>query len=353
MKLVSIYKHVSPSGKVYVGQAVNYKRRWGSNGEHYMNKKKDGSYIQQSFARAIDKYGWNNFEHEVILEDIPKSEADYTEKYLIKWYKLHDMSYNITDGGEGTHGVHNVISEERKKAISEFMKKNHPMKGKHHTLEAMAKIIAANRNRTYTPEQKAAMSEKARLFHTGRKASEESKKKMSEYKKAHPETWIGGWNKKEVHQYGIDGNYITTYKSAIEAAEKLGRKSGGDINNAANGKVESAFGYFWKYEKVDKIDISKYKITITNKGARIIDMSYEARMKRRAGHGKPVNQYSIDGEYIATYNSITDAAEKTKTNSRGITGCCTHKYRYKTANNYLWEYDNGDNRINIKGINNN
>lgn len=340
-----VYSHTSPSGKVYIGQTNNLKRRWGYNGEHYKNKKKDGSYIQPSFARAIDKYGWDNFAHNILLEGISKSEADYAEKYLIRWYKIHNLSYNITDGGEGTSGVTKVISPERRAAISEFMSKHHPMKGKHHTPEAIAKIIAANRNRQYTPEQRAAMAERARLHNTGRTHSEESKKKMSDYRKAHPETWIGGWNKKEVHQYDLEGKYMQSFSSAEEAARSIGKKSCGDICKCINGGCASAHGYIWKTNKVDSIDVSNYKIIKTAHGVRLIDMSEEGRRKRRDGHGNPVNQYSLDGKYLATYNSVTDAKETIGYLGGSIGKCCLHNPRYKTAGGYLWEYDTGDNRV--------
>lgn len=94
----SIYRHTSPSGKVYIGQTCSKVWvRWLHNGNGYKN--------QSYFWRAIQKYGWNNFTHEVLLEGISKKEADYAEKYLIKWYKTHKMSYNCTDGGEGVRGI--------------------------------------------------------------------------------------------------------------------------------------------------------------------------------------------------------------------------------------------------------
>lgn len=339
-----IYSHTSPSGKVYIGQTVNIEKRWGYNGEHYMSKKKDGSYVQRLFARAIQKYGWDNFEHKVILEGISKSKADYSEKYLIKWYKLHNLSYNITDGGEGVACPKPPLSVEARHKISEYLKKNHPMKGKHWPPEQLARITEANRSRIYTPEQRAAMAERARFYNTGRKRSEESKKKLSDYKKAHPETWIGGWNKKEVHQYDINGNYIQSFDSAEEAARSIGKKSCGDICKCLNGRCASAHGYIWKLEKVESIDLTNYKIVKTAHGARLIDMSDNGRRKRRDGHGKPINQYSLDGKYLMTYNSITDAKEVIGYKGSGIEKCCKHIPRYKSAGGYLWEYDVGDNR---------
>lgn len=343
-----VYIHVSPSGKVYVGQTVNIKKRWGCNGEHYKTKKKNGDYIQPNFARAIVKYGWRNFEHKIVLENITKSEADYAEKYLIKWYKLHNMSYNCTDGGEGTCGIHRTYTKEEKKKISERVSKNPPMKGKKHTPEAIAKIIKANRNRVYTPEQKAIISAKISKANTGRIISEESKKKMSDYRKEHPELWIGGWNKKEVHQYDLQGNYLASYPSASEASVVISKtdNNASKILECINGKVASAMGYVWKSKKTDSIDLSKYKIVKTARGARLIDMSKEGRLKRSVAHGKAVNQYSLNGEYIATYCSATEAGRQTGVYYNTIMHCCRHDSRSKTAGGYLWEYDTGDNRVN-------
>lgn len=340
-----IYKHTSPSGKVYIGQTVNPRKRWEGCGNHYKNKKIDGCYTQPVFARAIDKYGWNNFTHEIILELDTKSETDYAEKYLIKWYKLHKMSYNITDGGEGCCGIKHPMSEERRKAQSERLKIFHPMRGKHHTPEALAKIIYANQHRVYTEEQKKAMSERARLLRLGFKVSDETRKKQSNYRKAHPETWVGGWNKKEVHQYDLNGNYMASYISASEASISLtGKECCGDILKCIEEKVASAFGFVWRDTKVNHIDLSRYKIVKTKRGARLIDMSYEGRMKRRKGHGKPVNQYSLDGKYLATYNSTIDASEHVGVDHTAIGRCCLHKLKAKSAKGFLWEYDTGDNR---------
>ena len=92
-----VYKHTSPSGKVYIGITCKPRPqdRW---------KKGNGYNKCIYFGRAIIKYGWDNIKHEVILSGVTKSEAIYTEKYLIRWYKIHKLSYNITDGGDGTHG---------------------------------------------------------------------------------------------------------------------------------------------------------------------------------------------------------------------------------------------------------
>lgn len=298
-KTYCIYKHISPSGKIYIGQTRNIKGRWAGNGTQYLHKYKNGVYTQRVFAQAILKYGWSNFKHEIIMEGLSKSHADYAETYLITWYKLHDRSYNMAQGGTGCDRKHTYTLEDRQR-MSEYMKQHSPMKGKHHTPEAMAKIVAANRNREYTPEQRERMRQSGcRLG--AMPVTAERRKKYSDYRKAHPETWVGGWNKKKVFQYNLDGKFITEYMSATQAAKALGRNNNScDIMQCANGIVASAFGYIWRTEKVEHIDMSKYKVVVTKHGARLYDMSEQGKLKRRIGHGKPVNQYSLDGKYITT-----------------------------------------------------
>lgn len=94
-----IYKHTSPSGKVYIGQTCrkNLQKRFLYMGIGY----KDCPY----FWNAIQKYGWNNIKHEILAEGLTKQQADKYEKNLIKQYKDLGISYNVTDGGDGSKGT--------------------------------------------------------------------------------------------------------------------------------------------------------------------------------------------------------------------------------------------------------
>ena len=65
------------------------------------------------FFRAIQKYGWESFDHRVIEVD-DKSQMNYLEKYLIKFYDTTnpDKGYNLDNGGNG-HGVHSEQSRKK------------------------------------------------------------------------------------------------------------------------------------------------------------------------------------------------------------------------------------------------
>ena len=57
-----VYRHTAPNGKMYVGiTSQGSIRRW-RNGNGYSHNK--------HFDSAIRKYGWNNFKHEILLDNL-------------------------------------------------------------------------------------------------------------------------------------------------------------------------------------------------------------------------------------------------------------------------------------------
>ena len=106
----TLYIHISPSNKYYVGitsQSPN--GRW-RNGKGYNNC--------TAFKNAIDKYGWDNIQHIVLRSNLNEHQAKLLEIKLIKKLKSNDKKYgyNITNGGDGSLGrSHN---EETKLKIS-------------------------------------------------------------------------------------------------------------------------------------------------------------------------------------------------------------------------------------------
>lgn len=96
-----VYKHTSPSNKIYIGITFNPKRRW-YDGNGYLHKRKDGKYNQPLFARAILKYGWDNFTHEILEDNLSKERACELEKKYIQEYDSTNpqKGYNISFGGD-------------------------------------------------------------------------------------------------------------------------------------------------------------------------------------------------------------------------------------------------------------
>lgn len=89
-----IYKHTNKiNGKVYIGQTKNAPNiRW-QNGN---------GYKKQEFYKDIQKFGWDNFEHEILEQNLSSIEADERECYWIKYYNSNNenLGYN-KDSGRG------------------------------------------------------------------------------------------------------------------------------------------------------------------------------------------------------------------------------------------------------------
>ena len=72
--------------------------------------------------------------------------------------------------------------------------------------------------------------------------------------------------------------------------------------------------------------------------------SEETKEKMRKAHAhmaKPVDCYTIDGEFVKRFRTINEAAQFVG-GSGGTVGaiscCCRHLPRFKTAKGYVWEY---------------
>ena len=59
-------------------------------------------------------------------------------------------------------------------------------------------------------------------------------------------------------------------------------------------------------------------------------------LKRKIRNTKNVNQYTLDGKFIATYSSCAEVARVLKKRHESIWSCCNGKQ--KTAYGYKWKY---------------
>ena len=132
-----LYEHRNKiNGKRYIGITNNKTKRWYGKGKHY-----DGCPY---FFAAIQKYGWDNFEHNVLIYDLTREEASRLEKHYIEIFKTCDKAfgYNLAEGGVnaptmlGKHhseetrqkmrdsAVGRVISDEQRQSHSKWMSEN-------------------------------------------------------------------------------------------------------------------------------------------------------------------------------------------------------------------------------------
>ena len=172
----TVYCHTNKiNGKKYVGiTSRSVKSRWRKNGKGYSDKR--------YFGKAIRKYGWDNFTHEIIAENLTESEAKSLEVLYIGMWNTKDRKYgyNLTDGGDGTLGV--KISDKERERRRLAMIGNQNTKGYVPSEETREKLRNANTGKRHNDEARIKMHN-AQLGNKkwlGKKHKDISKKLISE-----------------------------------------------------------------------------------------------------------------------------------------------------------------------------
>lgn len=157
------------------------------------------------FWEAIQKYGAESFNHEIIWETSDEDEAWELEQMTIEILKSIDYGFNLSTGGRsGSKGVH--YSEEFRQQLSEQRRgEKHPQWGKHLSEITKKKISVAHKGKSI------------------------------------PQKW------KSIIQYTSDGDYVATYSSVTEAVQKTGI-SQASISSVLIGRNKTAGGYHWAYQ---------------------------------------------------------------------------------------------------------
>ena len=225
--MYTVYKHTSPSNKVYIGITnQNINQRW---------RKGNGYRHSPHFMSAIKKYGWDAFEHEILYEGLTQKEAEEKEIQLIKEYDSTNPQngYNCDSGG-------NV----RRK----------------HSPETIEKIRAAHIGMKYPPEfgEKISKAKKGTKCALNHKVSEETRKIISEKNKGrfsgeknyfYGKRYCGKDNKnsKVVSKYDLEGNFIECRECAEAFSKEMGKKNAVNITDVCRGKRKTAYGFKWKF----------------------------------------------------------------------------------------------------------
>lgn len=354
-----VYKHTNiANGKIYIGiTSMHPARRWQS-GAGYQ-------YGQPLFFRAISKYTWDGFQHEILQPDLTwtpyykrmpyktsnfmdQEIAEEFERYFIDYY--HTFSgdtlchgYNMTTGG----GVTQVTEATRQK-VSENMIlrfKNNPelrekikvrqQGGRNSNARAViqftvdGKFLAEFSTATVAAQQLNMKRHNitncccgycltAKGFIFLHKDSYEKnpnilKKRIERIKNPLPTAL---WRKKEVCQFSLSGELLNIFPSVVEASEatKIAYKS---IQSTAAGVCLTGNGYIWRY--LDEFDDNIAPLNIND--------------LRRP---RAVSQYSKSGEFIATFPDAMSASREFSIDSSAISACCRKKRNY--VGGFCWCY---------------
>jgi len=104
-----VYVHQNKiNGKMYIGiTSLPLKKRFECSGTGYKRH-------NVKFWRAIQKYGWDNFEHILFADNLTEAEANNMEHLLIEKFDTIKNGYNCREGGRA-----GKLSEETKQLIRE------------------------------------------------------------------------------------------------------------------------------------------------------------------------------------------------------------------------------------------
>ncbi len=122
----------------------------------------------------------------------------------------------------------------------------------------------------------------------------------------------GGGFQKNIYQYDLEtGVILSTFSSLSEAAQSVGvdRRT---ISKACLGEIKNCRGYSWSY---------------------VLSDSFHHEPDRRR---KKVFQFTRQGMFINSFDSVTEASHATRINKSSIAKCC--RGIYSNAGNFLWQY---------------
>lgn len=196
-----MYVHTNKlNGKRYVGITSRLKPEYRWNGGR-------GYHENTHFYAAIQKYGWENFEHNILYTGLSFDEAISLEKSLIAEWNTQDIRYghNMTSGGEGTSDYHPSDA-------------------------TRAKLSLARRKENLSPE----ILRRRSAGLKGRKFSEEHRRK------------IGIGNSKPVNMFSPGGTLLRRFASAHEAEVSIG-VAHSHISQCCHNQRRTAGGFMWQF----------------------------------------------------------------------------------------------------------
>ena len=230
-----IYKIISPSNKIYIGQTGNISKR-------KYTYSKANCKGQTKLYNSIIKYGWVQHKFEIIEEIEHDTHCfeicNACEIYWIKFYDCINIGLNIHVGGRisgSPMGWFDRLSEDKKniirKRVSDRQKGNTNTKGRKQSDEAKKKIGIASLGRKNW---------------LGKKQSELHKIRISESNLGKKKNKI----KKPILQYSKEKFFIKEWIGGILEASEYLNIPYSSISSCLkkNTNAKTGYGFIWKYK---------------------------------------------------------------------------------------------------------
>lgn len=243
--MIGIYKITNKiNGKIYVGQSIDIEERWKQH--EYKAFNTNSNAYNSAIHQAFRKYGVENFEYQVI-ELCSVEELDEKEIYWIdKLGTLSPNGYNILPGGQKTRASTRILF--CKKCGKEICRDNES--GLCRSCVQIKTDISKEELYQALLNNNGNFTKVGTIYGISDNAIRKKCKNYglphlsSDYKPI--KTKIN--QKRPVQSLNIiTGEIVSTYESIADAARDLGIKKGNHITEACQGKIKSAYGFYWQY----------------------------------------------------------------------------------------------------------
>lgn len=238
-----VYLHENPfNNKKYIGiTSQDPLKRW---------KGGSGYYNNLPFYKDIKKYGWNNFKHKILEENIPQSQIGEREQYYIELYDTlnPNKGYNRAKGGLNPGRLGLQHTKQTKEKISQANSKS---------------ILCLNTNTLYKSASKAAEQLNLNFKEVCACCNNNSSAKSANgfyfiysNKKLTQEECLSLIKNIENSSYQTQKHKVicletnTIYLSQKQAEKEL-NICRGSISNCLRGKQKTAGGFHWKEVEIN------------------------------------------------------------------------------------------------------
>ena len=264
-----------------------------------VTKKDQKKHILKGFPRAVAKYGYKNFKRETLFV-FPDTEEGMKEAYAkeagivtIQFVKRTD-TYNLICGGKC--GMYSSL----KKEIAQYTIEGKFIRTWDSIIEAQEALNLNSISSNLIGKSKYCGDFQWK-YYTGDTSDIEP-----------VET-----KEKTVYQFDLQGNLLKRWKSVTEASKQFSNPSSARsaITNNCIGKTNQSFGYFWSYKNKFELKVNKHYVAVA--------------------------KYDDEGNFIESYTSIQEAANKNniKTSSNIINAI---KGYQKRCGGFRWRYFYGN-----------
>lgn len=248
-----IYKIISPTGRVYIGQSVDIFSR--------IRTYRSGRCDTQPFLRnSIKKHGWKSHEFR-ILELCKEYELNDLEVYYIQLYKSFNSRHGLNLRSGGNSNSRMSVSTKNKLITSLRKAKRTKRYGRdnHASRQIRQLDLSGNLVREWdciNDIQNVLGFDRPNICKCCKGKLFSAYGFIWKYMDEHHETALkksGEKQKKTVYQYSLGGEFIKEWVGLKVAAKEVGGQGAG-ISRACNGDYQQAYGYLWRNNKAATVN---------------------------------------------------------------------------------------------------